>query len=228
MPVCGRVVAEDGMPRAAVRCQLCSDELCLTETSGADGSFCFRPPKAGAYHVHALGDAALSYGDVLFPYRPSRAGAGRSDLGDLLMPSVRERRPIDVRTGGTLRFESGAELTVPPGSLRLALGAQTGSLAALAVPLAQVDARLVQSRAGAPPPLAAYLLLPFGAIFDRTRPGALSLPAPALPEGTAAELWVSDYDSGVLRRTAAAQVHDGRLVTAAGAGVDLLAWVLVY
>ncbi len=227
--LCAHLEDSHGAPRASVPATLCSSKICLSGKSDGEGSLCFHP-MPGEYYLHAVGDAELHFGDLFFPVSlDTESTKWPATLGEhLIQPSVPERQTVTVATGGTLRFKSGdIALTIPAGVLQLPSHPESGLVAALQVPLAEVDARLLATHSGTPE--AVYLLLPQGAKL-KPMPNldvVLSLET-ALPTGTKLEVALADPATAHLRSNGAAEVSNGRIVSTAGHGLTGFGWIALY
>ena len=230
VPVCARLVDEQGAPRLHVLAQLCSPEVCLLSEEAPDGRQCFEVDRPGEYYFHALGDAELTRADVFFPFPVTidMLKAGGLALGDdLLMASVRGQASIEVKSGGREALDGDVSLDVPPGSLTLPGFVERGEVAATVVPLGRVDARLLASHPGKP--LVALVLVPFGSTLRPDARAGLSLPAPpGLAEGEALTVALADFATARLSDDSDALVQGGRIVTRNDAGLSALGWLVVY
>lgn len=231
LTVTGRVVKQDGTPREAVLCQLCSRSICLTGKTGADGRVGFAPNSAGEYHFRSFADDPITFGDVFFsvPIGSELTQPGfKIALGDnLTTPAAGSGQAVTVAAGGNFSFSGNIEIGVPANSLEFDTLDPSGTLYATTVARAKVVPQLLAGHAGTDEGI--YLILPFGTLCDKAMGKDCKLTFPSgRPNGTKLELWMPDLVTGVLTLAGEGTVANGKLTTDPGKGVAVLGWVVLY
>jgi hypothetical protein len=228
--VTGKLVDDNGAPRADVACQLCSKSICLTARTAADGKVGFAPKLIGDYHFRSFSDDPITFGDVFFPVPigPELMMPGfKRALGDaMIAPNAGTGQDVTVATGGTFTFGT-IKLDVPAGSLTLANLDPSGKLFALAIPRAKVATQLLASRAQLDDGV--FLTLPFGALCDKAGGKECKLTVPsALPDTTKVTIAMPNLETGVLEDVGEGTVTGGVMVSDAGKGLASLGWIVLY
>ncbi len=228
--VTGRVVDDNGSPRAGLSCQLCSKQICLTGKTAADGKVGFTPKMAGAYHFRAFSDDPITFGDVFYPVpigAEFNAPGFMKALGDAVAPAAGPGQMVTVAGGGTFNFAGNITIDVPANSLTLANLDPSGMLYAIAVPRAKVPPALLAVRTQLDDGV--YLTLPFGALCNKAAGKDCKLTFPITkPDGTKVELWMPNFDTAVLELAGEGTVTSNKVVTDATKGVAALGWVVLY